>query len=495
ERGLSCAILVRSNKRARETADFLRHEFPAVAVEVDAEVQLALDNPAGVALLDLFRWLAHPGDRMAWGHVAHSPLRLALKPDDEPGSWRDYRDLINREGISGVIGQFFQTLRAAGSLTPFLEQRLEGIAREAHAYDETGDRSPESWLRRLEGLVQREYSSEGAIQIMTIHKAKGLEFDMVVAMDLAGGAFDDPSKAGILEFRDAAGLTGALLLPPKKEMLTADRDLRKLYEQWVADQCVERFCNLYVALTRARHATYVLLPKAPKNAPASEMRHDLWIRDAVGDAGEVVTWDGREWPALDLTGDAGWHERLHKTLPEEFVAEPPTLLGAAVPRRPRARPAGHHHPLSADSLEFGLAVHRAFEKTGWVDEELSPFPADPAEVLVFELLEIPEIRTRFERQSRSIELFREQPVDAILAGEWLSGVIDRLQVEKDETGAVTRVEVIDFKTDAIDSAEELAARYQSQMTAYREALAVAFHPAPVSCLLLSTHLRCWVEMP
>ena len=49
-----------------------------------------------------------------------------------------------------------------------------------------------------------------------------------------------------------------------------------------------------------------------------------------------------------------------------------------------------------------------------------------------------------------VELFHEQPVDAILDGKWLSGVIDRLHLHRDTAGVVTRVEVIDFKTDALD---------------------------------------------
>jgi ATP-dependent exoDNAse (exonuclease V) beta subunit len=80
-------------------------------------------------------------------------------------------------------------------------------------------------------------------------------------------------------------------------------------------------------------------------------------------------------------------------------------------------------------------------------------------------------------------------VEAILGGKWLSGIVDRLHVIRDGAGAVTEVEVIDFKTDAVESAEQLVERYAGQMEAYREVMSKAFGGVPVRCLLLSTKLR------
>ena len=65
---------------------------------------------------------------------------------------------------------------------------------------------------------------------MTVHKAKGLEFDMVVLPDLAGGAFDDLSKAGILEFKDESGRIKGVLLAPGRKLLEADAALGRRFE-------------------------------------------------------------------------------------------------------------------------------------------------------------------------------------------------------------------------------------------------------------------------
>lgn len=492
-RGLSCAVLVRSNAKARKLVEFLRQEFPDMPVEMDAEVELAQDNPLGVALLDLFRWLAHPADRLAKGHVAATPLGKVIAEYGE-GSisrWHACRKKVLESGIAGLLQQVTARLREQGALNVFLEQRLSGILRAALDYDESGGRDLGEWVARLETLKQREYSAEGALQVMTVHKAKGLEFDMVILPDLAGGAFDDPAKAGILEFKDSTGRIEGVLLAPGRKLLEADPALRERFEAWSAEQCYERFCNLYVGLTRAKHATYVLLPKAPAN-PSSERRFDLWIRSVCDGAGEVG-WNGKTRATIHEAGDPAWHANVRRKEIEGAPEVPAPVLGTAVARRARTSPSGAKKAgviaPSASGMAFGRELHVAFERIGWVDElELSALPGETGK-LVLELMGMPGIRPLFERRGRNIGLFREQAVEAILDGQWLSGIIDRLHVIRGADGKVESLELIDFKTDAVDRAEQLVERYAGQMAAYREVLGKAYGDVPVRCLLISTKLR------
>jgi ATP-dependent exoDNAse (exonuclease V) beta subunit len=499
-RGLSCAVLVRSNAKARKMVDFLRQEFPDMPVEMDAEVELAQDNPLGLALLDLFRWLAHPADRFAKEHVMTSPLGPVLGGfgDGSVACWHACRKRVLESGMAGLLSELVAGLRERGVLNAFLDQRLAGILRAALDYDESGGRELDEWVARRESLKQREYSAEGALQVMTVHKAKGLEFDMVVLPDLAGGAFDDPSKAGILEFKDAHGRIEGVLLAPGRKLLEADAALGRRFEAWSAEQCYERFCNLYVGLTRAKHASYVLLPKAPKD-PSSQRRFDLWIRSVVGVTGGEVTWNGKSRVTLHEAGDAAWHGKVGGRGMVEGPERVVVTLGRAVSRFERTTPSGAKKEAagivaSPTGMAFGSAVHAAFEAVGWVDEEVPVLPAGDAGALVGELLGMSEVRGFFERGGRNVELYREQAVEAILGGKWLSGIVDRLHVIRDGAGTVTEVEVIDFKTDAVESAEQLVERYAGQMEAYREVMARAFGGVPVRCCLLSTKLRRWVEV-
>ncbi|MCW1915273.1 UvrD-helicase domain-containing protein [Luteolibacter sp. GHJ8] len=490
-RGLSCAVLVRSNDKARKLVDFIRKEFPGMPVEMDAEVELALDNPVGVALMDFFRWLGHPADRLAQGHVMASPLGPVLGEWAEGPRliWHHCRKRVLERGMAGVMQDLAAGLKSRGVLNPFLEGRLGGILRAALEYDESGRRDFDEWVRVMESLKQREYSAEGALQVMTVHKAKGLEFDMVVLPDLAGGVFDDPSKAGILEFKDESGRIESLLLSPSKKLLEADPALSARFEAWSAEQCYERFCNLYVALTRAKHATYVLLPKAPAN-PSSGRRHDLWIRSAVSGGG-TVEWNGRVQLVLHESGDAAWFADASDRGDTGAKEEEGIHLGAAIARREKVIPSAAKKggfAFAPAGVAFGNEVHAAFERIRWIDGDAIDLPGNTAGQMVRELLEVPEIRSVFLREGREVELRREQPVDTILDGKWLSGTIDRLHILRDSAGAVEAVEIVDFKTDAVSNGEELIARYAEQMAAYREAVSRAFG-VPVKCRLLSTRLK------
>jgi ATP-dependent exoDNAse (exonuclease V) beta subunit len=145
-------------------------------------------------------------------------------------------------------------------------------------------------------------------------------------------------------------------------------------------------------------------------------------------------------------------------------------------------------------MKFGNEVHAAFENVGWVDEEAPALPASDAGNLVASLLETPKIRLLFERKSRAIELFREQPIEAIVGDKWLSGIMDRLHLHRDDAGVVRRVEVIDYKTDGLDEISELEQRYSGQMQAYREVMQRAYPTAEVECIIVSTRCRDWLAI-
>jgi ATP-dependent exoDNAse (exonuclease V) beta subunit len=245
-------------------------------------------------------------------------------------------------------------------------------------------------------------------------------------------------------------------------------------------------CVLYVALTRAKRGLYVLLPEVPKSRKEADEFSSLanWMRLAVGAEGDGLVWQA---------GEAGWQESVGPRVAKPRVEVP--ALGVGRPLRSRSTPSGEKKEAAvkvADSPTgkvFGSEVHAAFEAVGWVDEEVPVLPETDAGRLVAELLGMREVRGGFERGGKPVELFREQWIEAIQDGKWLSGVIDRLHVHD----GGKRVEVIDFKTDAVGAAEELRERYAGQMEAYRRVMAQVFPGAMVECRLLSTRLRCWVE--
>lgn len=139
-------------------------------------------------------------------------------------------------------------------------------------------------------------------------------------------------------------------------------------------------------------------------------------------------------------------------------------------------------------MRFGSEFHALMEAVGWIDETPPVFPDSEAGRAAAALLASSAVTCWFRRDGRNIRLFREQPILAQRGGDYLSGVIDRLHVHESASGQVTRVEVLDYKTDAVESLDELAARYSAQMAAYRSALELVFPGAEITCVLLSSRL-------
>ena len=181
------------------------------------------------------------------------------------------------------------------------------------------------------------------------------------------------------------------------------------------------------------------------------------------------------------------------------AATAPTL-GAAVPRRPRSRPSAHARmetpPADAATareshhgMRFGSDVHACFQQIDWCDGG-ARLPDSAAGRLVASLLEVGDIAEILTRPPGHVTLHREQPVDAIMDRRWITGVVDRMHVHREAPGGrVTRVEIIDFKTDAVAEAAALIERHAAQMRDYRTIAATLFPGAEITTTIVSTALR------
>lgn len=514
-RGLSCGVLVSTNNEADEVAEFLRTD--GVAVEVEGEAEAGMDSPVATALLDLFRWLHAPEDRLAFGHVKATPLLGILgglfpaNGEDGGGEawwWAALRRELAMNGFGHLAARFSQALEAGGWLDDFNRMRLRAWVREAARFDDHGG-SPGDFVRWMSHWTQREHTRPGAVQVMTVHKSKGLEFDVVFLPGLRGQPFDHANRLRVMEETDERGGICSVLLAPAKPIIAADKALTRQFDAWVAAQCYERFCLLYVAMTRARRGLYLLLPTA-RNAggTASPLNFEDWIREAATTAGtkRSADWGGVAADVLHGTGDAAWYRQIAGPAPVAAPA-PVAPLPALPARRQRTTPSGLKTTdaircgnAASDrrrAMEFGSAVHAAFEAIGWLEDgELPSLPDDPeVRRLVESCLEAPAFRALFRHPGGEIDLLREQPFERIEGEFWISGIMDRAHVANRD-GRPVSATIIDFKTDAVEAATALAERYQPQMEAYRAALAaiLGLEPAAIRCLLASTCLCEVVEV-
>ena len=150
----------------------------------------------------------------------------------------------NNENGERIISNLFQLIEvlqkvesenrySPKELTNFLNRRINGLKDDSDEY------------------TQRIESDEDAVTIMTIHRSKGLEFDIVIAPYLD---FKVEEKFGFSTYRETND----------DYCFVVNGQLGKKLSIWEEQQEQENRRLLYVAITRARYNCFIFKEKEPK---------------------------------------------------------------------------------------------------------------------------------------------------------------------------------------------------------------------------------------
>jgi len=492
-RGLTCAVLTQTNAAAAALADFLRRagNIPAMA---ESDLRIATDNPLGAALLALVQAAAHPGDSFAWEHVRMTPLARVLAQEGIEGR----EDLTTRllaqlhaDGFERTMEYWVSRLEdLLESGDAFSRERARQLVAAAALFDESGSRDAAEFVAFMERHAVRGTEMAGVVRVMTIHKSKGLGFDVVILPDLEGQRLDQRRSGLAVQRSVERSVEWVLELPPKL-FYQRDETLDAHVRRAEAEAGYEALALLYVAMTRAKRAMYVITQPAGKSESRNYPR---LLTETLGEGPGEVAVGGLSLSAAWSAGEAGWFRPLSASRPAAPAGgadEPgldPERSGRAV-RRPARRPsAGRTGTVPASHLfvlagggaaGFGDAVHALLAGVEWGDS----IPEDdwrqrgvPEDVIaeVAGCLRAPALSGLWRREPRA-EVWRERAFEIILDGAWVTGVFDRVMVTRDARGAVRSVTVSDFKTDRITSEMEMndaLSRHSSQLNLYRRVAAV-----------------------
>ena len=287
-------VLVRARNHARDIAASLRsRSIPFRAVDIES----LQDRPVVRDLVALVRALLHLGDRTAWLAVLRAPWTGLTLADllyvarAAPIPWQALADDSVLSGLTGDgrirCERLRRTLDAAfrirthGPISRWVEQTwlaLGGPACRAGAEDLDQVRTVFAKLALLEerGLPDpadlessfsdlfAEYRAPSAVEIMTIHKAKGLEFDMVIvpALDRHIPLHRDQL---LLSHQFSRAARDGLVLAARPGIGAEPDDLFGFLRRQTRDSAaLEAERLLYVACTRAKwrlHLTAMIGPR------------------------------------------------------------------------------------------------------------------------------------------------------------------------------------------------------------------------------------------
>lgn len=407
---------------------------------------------------------------------------------------RRLHDRRNSRPVSGTVAELlahakaveFSLLRRAGEQTA---ANLRKILDQARAFEKERNatyRSFVEWLylREEEGVREGEApwseESEENVHLLTIHKAKGLEFPVVILANLAGqrNRAEDFIPLRLKgSFEISAG-------PFKTRGFDAARDREKARRE------AEERRLFYVAATRARdHLVIPLFPGKKsggflgflegKLPPAEMLKPGATVDGQFIAGGGTLDLSPGDQPPLrpEIEEDAGqgetplrrreeWKEGLKAAMAKASEGLPLITPSGAVPFEDIA---GHDFPQSpeapagAGGAAFGLAFHGVLERLdlqgGGNLESLCrihaaangiPERAEEIALLCRNLLAHPFL----DRVRQARRLFREVPFSVAFEEKIVEGKIDLLFEEAD--GWV----VVDYKTDDV-SAEAVDKRFQT----------------------------------
>ena len=507
ERGLSCAVLVQTNKVGYEIVDWIRAHSD-VPVMSESLVFIAEDNPVTSALLDLVQYAAHPGDSFAWQHLMMTPFKGVIAD----GEWS--ADELVLEVLSEAAEKGFESLMRTWSgrllaqvpdLDEFGRARITELTAAARQFDVSGNRDVTEFLQFARNYSVREPACEGVVQVMTIHKSKGLGFDVVILPDLGGNSLTT-IRRGLAVHRVEDRSVEWVMSLPQKDIAKADPRLYEYHEEKEAEACYEGLCALYVAMTRSKRAMYVIADKVV-NRGKPTANYPRLLEKTLGREGDEIEFGEARATAIFQSGDRDWAQTISiaESAAGEGNASDPLSGGwllkekSALAMTPSTSEAEVSRAAQIFSRErskakrYGTDVHRLLEQIEWFEdgtvqrmkeyarqEDLEDYALEE----VLGALESEEVRKALGFPGKGVQLWREKRFEVMLDGTWISGAVDRVVLMPDGSA-----EILDFKTDAdAEGDASFEQKHARQSEIYRRVLAqlLGVDENRIRCRLLLT---------
>ncbi|GAC1346431.1 MAG: double-strand break repair helicase AddA [Acetobacteraceae bacterium] len=466
----------------------------------DGLMALALGRPG--RLWDALR--QREGEREEWAAAWHVLSTLQTRADH----------VTPHALLAELLGPLGGRARLLARLGPEAAEPLDELLNAALDYTRLHAPSLQGflhWVRRSGATVKREAGGTGgAVRVMTVHGAKGLQAPVVVLPDTTGLPPEDKDFAWC---RDPASGMAVPLWAPNKDFRCAP--VMKANQEEAIRGIREYNRLLYVALTRAEDRLVIAgwQTKRPVNERSWYRLVERAFerlgarREPIGEWGEGLVFDCEQTrPAAAVSSGArhlmpplpAWAGRPGQWRPAPPPPEPP-LPTPLAPSRPEGATFGPV-PGAASPLEHrdapsrrrrGTLVHELLQHLPSLDAArwdraavsylsrngLDAAEADELAAQTLAVLRHPALAALFGPEGRA-----EQPVTGLVGGVVVSGKVDRMAVLPD------RVLLADYKSGRAPPRDVAATPvlYLRQLAAYRAVLQAIYRDRPVDCALVWT---------
>lgn len=505
--GKSCAILVNDNAAVRDMVEGLRrraaHEGADIPVAGELETDISRGNLIVPPFMQILKKISHFSDTAAGAYVGMTPA-AGFAENFGDAFIKKSLEKISARGFEGLAIEYCNHIRGnAAGLTEFDESMMRHLADAAREFDTRGDRNIDSFLAFLGDRRVKSGTAENTVQVMTIHKSKGLGFSMVILPDLHK---IKASIRGGLKYVCGETLEGGrrivreegVLLYPTQAVCALNQKLWQNTLREKDDEAFEAICKLYVAITRAEEAMYFVMPRPSKyeTKPEDASIKQLLINALIPEIRDEPDAKARKeiWEEICARrefseGNRNWHELNVEKACVESENEIRAIESPPFSMRPHklSPPSGARNEYgSAESRRAGSSIHRVFEKiaeiSGKPEEaveramdsaEIPPEERKAAKEAALRSLQNPKIAKYFAPES-GVEILNELPFTIARGGKILSGIIDKLALKRDEKGNAVSATVLDFKSGSEISVESA----KPQLEAYKNAVSELYGLPP-----------------
>jgi len=475
----STAILCRKNKEANRFETLLRSRgIPTIR---DGARSVKNDFQVGRLLHAIFQVLAHPGDSAALAFLHYGSTAGALRAfcgsEISPESLRSQWE---KKSVDDFLLHLQNSLQKEGLLDRSELHCLRVVHSLFRNLDARNGASLRGILRTLQQARIEDTGDRANVQILTIHRSKGLEFDFVLLPDL--DAKTTPGNTREFWVNDDHGQISGILESVRKDVRAAFPPLEQWGNSVEQERKFEALCVHYVAITRAALSLHLFLGEKKGKAKTGIHR---WIEQA---------FSVEALPGMPIQlGEPIQPMPAEKIYPQPPWDPPPPELQHSRKRLNRKQSPSQGKENSRISpflqqrshgLQLGRRIHEALAQHEWPARDLNLAEHHPeiAKILT-PVLQHPKIQPLLSPQSTPTKVWREKAFEAAIDNTWFSGIFDRIHLPKGWEQKKSRPRIIDFKTDTTPKNKE---SHKEQIHLYRKALAriLGIEEEQIDCCLV-----------